>query len=65
MYIVAATGGLEEPAYKGFVDRLEAVETFNEWSELYVGEPGERVDLLMTDRDGRVAVVDYFVWDGE
>lgn len=63
MYIVAATGGLEEPSYKGFVGRLEAVETFNEWSELYVGEPGERVDLLSIDRDGHVAVVDYFVWD--
>lgn len=65
MYIVAATGGLEGTAYKGFVGRLEAVETFNDWSELYVDSPGDRVELLSIDRDGHVAVIDYFTWDGE
>lgn len=56
-YIVAATGGLEEPIFRGFADPVKARNQFDLWKVDLITQPGDRVDLLKIDEDGTVTQI--------
>ena len=56
-YIVAATGGLEEPTFQGFTDPVKARNHFDLWKADLITQPGDRVDLLKVYEDGTVTQI--------
>lgn len=65
VYLVAATGGLEDPNFESFIDEKEALATFHDWSVDCVNRPGDRVDILRLDEDGDMFVIAETLYDDE
>ena len=64
IYLVAATGGLEDPSFVSFTDRAEAEETYRTWTEELANEPGDRIDLIAIDTIARTTSIQLsFVYD--
>lgn len=61
MYIIAATGGLEEPTFRSAPDLADALNTFTDWESDLLGQPGDRVDLLEVTDEG-VKVIKSVAW---
>lgn len=51
MYLIAATGGLEDPTFKSLPNATAevALDVFSSWSKELLCQPGDRVDLLKID----------------
>lgn len=50
-YVVAYTGGCEEPSFAAFSTWSEASECAHRWIEEGVYEEGDRVDVLLLDHE--------------
>lgn len=47
-YLVAATGGIEQPNYSAHTDKISARARFDQWAkDISPSEYGDRVDLLL------------------
>lgn len=63
MFLVAATGGLEEPSFLGTLDFTRAKRLFESWSEDLISEPGDRVDLLQLDDIGYTTIINSTTYE--
>lgn len=52
VYILSATGGLEDPSFKSYTNENEALDAFRRWSKLTLRDVGEHVHLHRVDDDG-------------
>lgn len=63
MYIMAITGGIEEPSFLPFADWDEMVFNsthYNNIREFVNEETGERVDILKVNADGTMTTVESY-----
>lgn len=51
IYLVAFTGGLEDPEFEFFQDEKRAQAKYDEWSSDMILDEGFRVDMLTYDSD--------------
>lgn len=52
IYLLAATGGLEDPSFETFLDEDEALTAYRSRSAVMTKDPGVRIDVLRIDSDG-------------